>query len=175
MKQILITGFGGQGILFVGRVLAYASMIGGKEVTWVPAYGPESRGGTSYCSVIISDKPIGSPIVLEPDILICMNQPSLDKFACQLASDGLLFADSTMAHNVPDMPSAYSIPATNLAFDSNLDGLANMVMLGYIASKTNIIDMPTLSKAMTEVVSARKKELVDSNMKAIQIGYEYNH
>ena len=139
-KQILIAGFGGQGILFSGKFLAYEGLLEEKEVSWLPSYGPEMRGGTANCSIILSDEPIGSPIVLNPDILIAMNLPSLDKYENETASGGQIFVDSSLIDKKVerDDVEVYYIPATRLASEEGLNGLANMIMIGHFIKKTDL-------------------------------------
>jgi 2-oxoglutarate ferredoxin oxidoreductase subunit gamma len=176
MTQVLIAGFGGQGILFAGRLLAYASMLRRKEVTWLPSYGPESRGGTSNCSVIVSDTPIGSPLVLEPDILICLNLPSLDKFESALAEGGALFADSSLAERkavLPEGRTAYYVPATKLAYDNGMDGLANMIMMGKVMRERSVCDREAAGEAIRKLVSGRRQDMLELNLKALDMGLGY--
>ncbi|MGN1075251.1 MAG: 2-oxoacid:acceptor oxidoreductase family protein, partial [Eubacteriales bacterium] len=130
--QILITGFGGQGILFSGKFLAYKAMMEDRQVSWLPSYGPEMRGGTASCSVIISDDPIGSPIVTKPDVLIAMNLPSLDKYEDAVAPGGLVIVDSTLIGRKTkrtDIRTCY-VPATQMASDEGITTLANMIIVG---------------------------------------------
>ena len=174
-KQILIAGFGGQGILFSGKFLAYEGLIEGKEVSWLPSYGPEMRGGTANCSIIISDKKIGSPIVNNPDILIAMNGPSLEKYENETTKDGVILVDSSLIEKKVDRSdvNAHYIPATKLASDENLPGLANMIMIGFMIKHTGIIPFENVENAMKKVVSAKKQNLFDLNMKAVELGYNY--
>ena len=174
-KQILIAGFGGQGILFSGKFLAYEGLLEEKEVSWLPSYGPEMRGGTANCSIILSDEPIGSPIVLNPDILIAMNLPSLDKYENETASGGQIFVDSSLIDKKVerDDVEVYYIPATRLASEEGLNGLANMIMIGHFIKKTGIIPYENIRKTMEKVVPAKKMELLDLNIKAVEIGYNY--
>lgn len=174
-KQILIAGFGGQGILFSGKFLAYEGLIDNKEVSWLPSYGPEMRGGTANCSIILSDKKVGSPIVDKPDILIAMNAPSLEKYENETAKGGQIFVDSSLIEKKVerDDVSAYYIPATKIANDENLPGLANMIMVGLMIKHTDIIPYENIEKAMAKIVSAKKQHLLDLNLKAIEIGYNY--
>jgi 2-oxoglutarate ferredoxin oxidoreductase subunit gamma len=174
MKQIFIAGFGGQGVLFTGRLLAYAGMAKGMEVTWLPSYGPETRGGTSNCSVIISDGAISSPLIAAPDILICMNLPSLDKFEKTLAKDGTLFIDSSLVtRRAAAGLNAHYIPATQLAVDNSAEGLANMILLGKVIRETGVFDRDTVAEAVKKIVSERRKDMVELNVRAIDIGVGY--
>lgn len=173
--QVLIAGFGGQGILFSGKFLAYEGLIEGKEVSWLPSYGPEMRGGTANCSIIISDNKIGSPIVDNPDVLIAMNAPSYDKYINEIKAGGMAVIDSSLIDKKTDRTDieAYYIPATKMASDEGLTGLANMIILGHFIKKTSIMPVENIEKAMKKVVSAKKQELFDLNIKAVKLGYDY--
>ena len=174
-KEILIAGFGGQGILFSGKFLAYEGLIDGKEVSWLPSYGPEMRGGTANCSIIISDSAVGSPIVSNPDILIAMNLPSLDKYENETKAGGQIFVDSSLIERKVerDDVETYYIPATKMASDEGLTGLANMIMIGHMIAKSGIIPKENIEKAMQKVVPAAKQNMFDLNMKAVKLGMEY--
>lgn len=171
-SQILITGFGGQGVLFAGKFLAYNGLMNGKQVSWLPSYGPEMRGGTANCSVIISDEAVGSPIVSKPDILVCMNLPSLDKFEKAAAVGAKIFVDSTLIERKvlrTDVETFY-IPATRLATDAGTPTLANMIITGKILKETGF-DTQSIKEALKKVVSAKHPDLYDKNLNAINIGY----
>jgi len=174
-KQILIAGFGGQGILFSGKFLAYEGLMEDKEVSWLPSYGPEMRGGTANCSIILSDVPIGSPIVLNPDALIAMNLPSLDKYENETVSGGQIFIDSSLIERKVERSDveAYYIPATQLAGENNLTGLANMIMIGHFIKKSGIIPYENVKATMEKVVPAKKANLLELNLKAVELGYNY--
>ena len=174
-KQILIAGFGGQGILFSGKFLAYEGLIDNKEVSWLPSYGPEMRGGTANCSIILSDTKIGSPIVDNPDILIAMNAPSLEKYENAVTAGGEIYIDSSLIEKKVERSDvkAYYIPATKLASDNGLSGLANIIMIGLMIKKSGIVPYENIEKAMKKVVSAKRPELFDLNIKAIELGYNY--
>ena len=174
-KNMLIAGFGGQGILFSGKFLAYEGLLEEKSVSWLPSYGPEMRGGTANCSVIISDIPVGSPIVSNPDILMVMNMPSLDKYEDATVAGGQIFVDSALIDrkvNRTDVE-AYYIPATKMANDEGLTGLANMIMIGYVIKKSGIIPFENIDRALNKVVPASKQHLFDANKKALELGYNY--
>ena len=173
--QILLAGFGGQGILFTGKFLAYDGLLEEKEVSWLPSYGPEMRGGTANCSVILSDTPIGSPIVLNPDVLIAMNLPSLDKFETETVSGGKIFVDSSLIERKVEREDveAYYIPATKLASDEGLTGLANMIMLGFVIKHANVIPYENVKRTVEKLVPPAKAHLIESNLKAIELGYNY--
>ena len=174
-NEILIAGFGGQGILFSGKFLAYEGLIDGKEVSWLPSYGPEMRGGTANCSVIISDTPIGSPIVANPDIMIAMNLPSLDKYEKETKKGGKIFVDSSLIERKVERTDVdvFYIPASQMASDENLPGLANMIMIGHMIKKSGIIPEENIEKAMKKVVPPTKQNMFDLNMKAVKLGFDY--
>lgn len=173
INEILIAGFGGQGILFAGKLLAYFGLIDGKEVSWLPSYGPAMRGGTCNCSVCINDEPIGSPLILEPEALIVMNTPSYDKFINTVKPGGSVFIDSTLVNCGEKFRggiSYYSIPATQLATDNEMKGMANIIMLGKLLKITELTGMETVKTAMEKVVPANKKHLIALNLKAVELG-----
>ena len=174
-KEILIAGFGGQGILFSGKFLAYEGLIDGKEVSWLPSYGPEMRGGTANCSIIISDSAVGSPIVSNPDILIAMNLPSIDKYENETKVGGQIFVDSSLIDRKVERTDVetYYIPATKMASDEGLTGLANMIIIGHMIAKSGIVPEENIEKAMQKVVPATKQNMFDLNMKAVQLGFNY--
>ena len=173
--EIVIAGFGGQGLLFTGKVLAHAGLIEGRELSWLPSYGPEMRGGTANCNVILSDTPVGSPIVQHPNVLIVMNTPSLDKYESAVVPGGKIFVDSTLITRKVerDDVEVFYIPATQMAADMNMNGLANMILLGAVLRETACIKDETLPEALHHVIPARKADLFDFNMKAVQAGREY--
>ncbi len=172
--NILISGFGGQGVLFTGKFLAYEGLLENKEVTWLPSYGPEMRGGTANCAVIISDDPIGSPLVNYPDVLIAMNLPSLDKFEDAIVPGGMVFYDSSLIERAVKRTDikAFAIPATKLASDAGFATLANMIVMGKMLKETNMFPAETIDKTLAKVVSARKQSLLELNKQAIRMGYE---
>ncbi len=173
--QILIAGFGGQGVLFAGKLLAYKGLMEDRQVSWLPSYGPEMRGGTANCSVILSDTPVGSPIVNTPDVLIAMNLPSLDKYEAAVAPGGKIFVDSSLIERKVERTDVdvYYVPATKLASDSGLTTLANMIILGKMVKETGAIDFATIDDGLTKVVSAKRANLLDANRKALEMGYNY--
>lgn len=173
--QILIAGFGGQGILFSGKCLVYTGMLAGRQVSWLPSYGPEMRGGTANCSVIISDELIGSPIVTKPNVLVSMNLPSFDKYDGATQPGGKHFVDSTLVSKQTGRTNVdtYYIPATQMADDMGLKGLANMIMVGKILRETGLCTLEELSIALKKMIPEKKAHLVDANLKAIRAGYDY--
>lgn len=171
-NEILLAGFGGQGILFIGKMLAYLGLYEGKQVSWLPSYGPEMRGGTCNCSVCISDDPIGSPLVLEPDRLLVMNTPSFDKFISAVKAGGKCFIDSALVEEKSDRTDidCYYVPATTLAKENDLNGMANVILLGKMIKETKLGSEETIEKAVRKVVPAKKANLTDSNLKALKLG-----
>jgi len=172
-SNMLVAGYGGQGILFTGKFLVSTGLIKGKHVSWFPSYGPEMRGGTSNCSVIISDDPIGSPIVSKPEVLFAMNAPSIDKFESLCVEGATVYMDSSLISRtlVRDDLKVYSIPAAKLASESGVFGLGNMIMMGKFIKETGICSYDDMEAAVKMAVSENKKELHDSNLKALDIGY----
>ena len=173
--QILIAGFGGQGVLFAGKFLAYKGLLEEKQISWLPSYGPEMRGGTANCSIIISDDPVGSPIVSKPDALIVMNLPSLDKYENAVVPGGKVFVDSTLIGRKVARTDidAYYIPATKMAAEAGIPTLANMIILGKMIKETGAVSFENLEAAMKKVVSAKRAELLEINLKALATGYNY--
>lgn len=173
--QILIAGFGGQGVLFAGKFLAYKGLLENRELSWLPSYGPEMRGGTANCSVILSDAPVGSPIVSAPDILVAMNLPSLDKYENAVAKGGKIFVDSTLIDRkvVRDDVEVYYIPATEMAREAEIPTLANMIMMGKLIKESGVVSYENLGDALKKVVSAKRANLIDVNFKAIDMGYNF--
>ncbi len=172
--NMLIAGFGGQGILFTGKFLAYKGLTEGKEVSWLPSYGPEMRGGTASCSVIISDAPVGSPIVSNPDVLIAMNLPSLDKYESSVVSGGKIFVDSTLIDrkvNRTDVE-VYYIPSTQLASDNGMPTLANMIIAGKLLEVTGGFEEESVNAALKKVISAKRADMLETNLNAMKIGAE---
>ena len=174
-KKILIAGFGGQGILFTGKAMAYTGLKIGKEVSWLPSYGPEMRGGTANCSVTISDQPIGSPIVEKPDVLIAMNLPSLEKYYDVTEKGGVVIFDSSLINKQGSRDDilTFAIPATKLASDNGLDGLANMIILGKVIKETNIFTLEQIVNSLSDMIPAKKAELKVKNIKAIELGFNF--
>jgi len=173
--QFLFSGFGGQGILFAGKFVAYKGLIEDKRVSWLPSYGPEMRGGTASCSVIVGDEPVGSPIVTAPDVLVAMNLPSLDKYEASVAPGGIIFMDSTLIErkvNRTDV-TVYEIPATKLASDNGIPTLANMIIVGKILKVLDQFNRDDVDAALKKVISAKHANMMEANYKAMQIGADY--
>ena len=173
--EILLAGFGGQGILFSGKFLAYDGLLENREVSWLPSYGPEMRGGTCNCSIILSDTKIGSPIVSNPNVLVAMNLPSLDKFENSAVPGAKIFVDSSLIDRKVerDDVDVYYIPATKLASDKNLPGLANMIMIGHVIAKAGVMPYENVETTMKKLVPAKKQNLIELNIKAVELGYNY--
>ena len=173
--QILIAGFGGQGVLFAGKFLAYKGLVQDKQVSWLPSYGPEMRGGTANCSVIISDMPVGSPIITEPDILIAMNLPSLQKFVDSVVPGGKILVDSTLIDAKVERTDVevFYIPATQLAKDAGFSTLANMILAGKVLKETDAVTFDGNKETLESFIPAKKAGLIDINCKALKIGYDF--
>lgn len=172
--QFLFAGFGGQGILFSGKFLAYKGLTEEKQVSWLPSYGPEMRGGTASCSVIISDTPVGSPIVSNPDVLVAMNLPSLDKYEDSVAPGGMIFVDSTLIERKVkrDDVKVFYIPATGLANENNMPTLANMIIVGKVMEALGEFNKAGIDAALSKVISARHADMLEFNLKALNLGKE---
>lgn len=170
--ELICSGFGGQGSLTVGKFLALAGMKEGKEVSWLPSYGPEMRGGTANVSTVISDEEIASPLVIHPDILIALNQPSLDKFGPKVKKGGIVFANSDMCPNKlnrDDVEIIYA-PMSKLAIEAGSVKVLNMVSIGMVVGKTQLVLYETLEKDMVELMGEKKPELLEANIKALKKG-----
>lgn len=171
-QEIIFAGFGGQGILSMGKFLAYAGMDANMNVSWLPSYGPEMRGGTANCSVILTDDQVGSPIVTMPTSVVVMNRPSLDKFEKELVKGGLLIIDSDLIDREParDDIEIIKIPAQTEAANIGSKQIANMVLLGALVAKTNIVTMEVLLQSLRE---HGKEKFFEVNKKALEIGASY--
>ena len=173
--QILIAGFGGQGILFAGKFLAYKGLLEDLQVSWLPSYGPEMRGGTANCNVVLSEEPVGSPIVTDPDVLIAMNLPSLEKYVNTVVPGGQIYVDSTLISAKVERTdvSVFYIPATKMANDAGVPTLANMVLMGKVLADCPELGDGHMAEALQKVVSARKQNLLTVNETALQLGRDY--
>ena len=170
--NVTLAGFGGQGILFAGKMLAYSGLMDGKEVSWLPSYGPEMRGGTANCSVVISDEAIGSPLVLEPDVLVAMNRPSFTKFIDAVKPGGVVIVDSTMVEDRTERTDIrfFAVPATKLAEEAGLKGLGNVILIGKLNKEVGCVSDDALVAAVPKCVSAKRPEMIEYNKQALQIG-----
>ena len=172
--NILLAGFGGQGILFTGKVMAYAALMEGKELSWLPSYGPEMRGGTANCSVCISDNKIGSPLVVNPDVLVAMNLPSLEKFEDTVVPGGMIIIDSSIIDKKvqrTDINVVY-LEASRIAEENGLKGAANRVILGRLFKEHPFCSKENLDKGLQKSIPPRKAALIENNRKAIALGME---
>ncbi len=179
--NILFAGFGGQGVLFAGKVVAYAALIANKQLSWLPSYGPEMRGGTANCSVCVSDEAIGSPLVTNPNVLIAMNLPSFDKFIDAVEPGGVVIVDSSLIDKKVerDDVTVYYVPSSSLAEENGLSGLSNMILVGKLFQSVctadgdyKFCDADILDQAVQKCIPARKAQMLDFNRKAIQLGAE---
>ena len=172
--EILIAGFGGQGVLFVGKLLAQAALLEGKNVSWLPSYGPEMRGGTCNCSVIISDEPVSCPIIVNPTTLIAMNAPSFAKFEGAVVPDGYILADTSLISDEfkRDDTKNIGIPSTQIAESVQASKLSNMVIAGKLIKETGVLTFDTVLKALEKIVPAKKADMLEINKKALQAGYD---
>lgn len=172
-EKIIIAGFGGQGVLSLGQFIAYAAIADGKEVTWLPSYGPEMRGGTSNCSVVVCDKQVASPIVARPDCLIAMNKPSLYKFVDKVKEGGTVIVNSSL---IPDKVErddvkAVYIDAQELALEAGNARTANIVILGAYIKLSGLFELDLVAK-MIENKFANKPKVIPANLKALSLGYD---
>jgi 2-oxoglutarate ferredoxin oxidoreductase subunit gamma len=172
--EILIAGFGGQGVLTAGQLLAYAGNFEGKHVSWVPAYGPEQRGGTANCSVVISDQPVACPLVSEPNACIVMNQPSLEKFERMVQPGGVLVVNTSMCNSRATRTdiTVVEVPATDIAVQLGSHKFANMVALGALLAVRPVVDSEMVLKAMLKVMGEDKARFIPANREAIRRGME---
>ena len=173
--QILIAGFGGQGVLFAGKFLANKGLIEDRQVSWLPSYGPEMRGGTANCNVILSDEPIGSPIIDKPDCLVAMNLPSLRKYEYDVVPGGVIILDSTLIEETIDRDdvTVYYVSATKMARDGGFGSLANMILMGKLIAVYEDMGIKNAEQSLKKVISPRKAELFDVNLKAVEAGYNF--
>lgn len=171
--NVLLAGFGGQGILFSGKLLVYSGLLDGKEVSWLPSYGPEMRGGTCNCSVVISDESIGSPLVTAPDVLIAMNLPSLDKFEDSVVPGGTILLDSSLIDRKvtrQDVKVCY-VDASRLAEENGMKGSANIILIGKMFKELEFCTEESLYKAVDKCVPPKKAALIEVNKNALKLGY----
>lgn len=171
-KEIIISGFGGQGGLAIGKNLAEAGMAEGLNVTWAPSYGPEMRGGTANCSVVLSDKPVGSPVFARSTELIALNEPSLSKFEADVLPGGTVFVNSDVVTDKVSRPdlTAYYIPCSKLAEEVGNPKVSNMVMLGAYVAATKILKPETIETMIAEMFSGAKAKFIPLNIEAFRKG-----
>ncbi len=174
-EKIICAGFGGQGVMLIGQLISYAGMLEGKEVSWLPSYGPEMRGGTANCSVMVSERTIGSPVITnDATTAIVMNLPSLDKFESDVATKGNLLINSSLIEKKASRSdiTAYYVPANEIAVELGNSRVANMVMLGAYLELTKIVEVDSVMKALKKIFGEGKAHLLDVNQVALQKGAE---
>ncbi|HHT65664.1 MAG: 2-oxoacid:acceptor oxidoreductase family protein [Caldicoprobacterales bacterium] len=174
-EQIIIAGFGGQGVMSMGQLLAYAGMLEGKNVSWLPSYGPEMRGGTANCNVIITDDMVASPIVTQASVVIALNKPSLDKFESAVVPGGMLFVNSSLIDrkSVREDIDVFYIPANEIADQLGNPRIANTVVLGaYLAKAEGSISPSSVIEALKKVLGPGKQDLIPLNEEALKRGAE---
>ena len=174
-QEIVFSGFGGQGVMFVGQLLAYAAMDAGLHVTWIPSYGPEMRGGTAHCSVTISDKAIGSPMVKHPKAAVVFNNPSFDKYEPLVASDGILVVNrSLVSHqSVRHDINIFAIPATEIADEIGSVKITNLVLLGALLEAHPVLPVSAIETALEKHIAAHRRDLLELNYQALQRGAQF--
>ncbi|NLL61276.1 MAG: 2-oxoacid:ferredoxin oxidoreductase subunit gamma [Candidatus Atribacteria bacterium] len=172
LDEIIIAGFGGQGILLIGRLIAQAGMLEGKQVSWMPSYGPEMRGGTANCTVIVSSEEVASPVVSNPSSLIAMNQPSLDKFESLVEKDGIIIVNkSLISRNVKrDDVEVVEVPANDIANELGNLRVANMVILGSYIAKSKSVKMENVFRALEEALYRQSEKMIKLNKEALERG-----
>jgi 2-oxoglutarate ferredoxin oxidoreductase subunit gamma len=173
-EDVVMAGFGGQGLMFIGKLLAYSAMKEGKTVTWIPSYGPEMRGGTANCTVVVSDEEIGSPVTPHPRALIIMNNPSLEAFEPKLQSNGLLLSNSSFVTRPVARKDIkpISVPANEIAAEVGNEKAANMVMLGAYIACTNVVSRESIVEGLKELFG-KKIDLMDTNVRAFEEGMKF--
>jgi 2-oxoglutarate ferredoxin oxidoreductase subunit gamma len=173
----IIAGFGGQGVMLIGNILAYAGIAEDKCVTYMPVYGVEMRGGTANCTVVVSDDEIGSPIIQSPVSSIIMNVPSLEKFAPRVKDDGFMLINSTLITEEDMEPYKEKpyimVPSRDIALEAGNERLANMVVLGATIKKSGVVKMSSMEQALTAGLDKRYHHMIDANMKALQGGADF--
>lgn len=174
-EEVIVSGFGGQGALFAGQLLTYTGMDEGYHVTWIPSYGPEMRGGTANCTVILSDKEIGSPIIREPSICIVMNPPSMEKYEPLVRPGGLLIANSTLVRLTSereDIDIVY-VPANQLAAELGNVKMANVVLLGAMLGCREILPVEAVKRTLDEHIPERRRHIIEPNKGALDRGIQF--
>jgi 2-oxoglutarate ferredoxin oxidoreductase subunit gamma len=174
-EEVIISGFGGQGALFAGQLLTYTGLDEGWHVTWIPSYGPEMRGGTAHCIVIISDDDIGSPIIRQPSVCIVMNPPSMGKYESLVKPGGLLVANSTLVRtrSERDDIEAVYVPANELAAELGNVKMANVVLLGAMLGNREILPIDSVKRSLDTHIPERRKHIIEPNKRALDRGVEF--
>jgi len=175
LVKTVFSGFGGQGVLVMGYILALSAMRDGMQVTYLPAYGAEVRGGTANCTVSISDEEIASPVASFPDYVIALNKPSLIRYEGQLKSKGALLLNSDLIDIDPKRKDIeiFKIPANTIAKKLKSERTVNMIMLGALAAATNIISIDSLTNGLTEVIKTKSARQMETNRKGLELGSQY--
>lgn len=175
MAEIILAGFGGQGVMSMGQMLAYAGMIEEKNVSWIPSYGPEMRGGTANCAVVVTSGEVGSPIVTEPDVVVAMNLPSMLKFEPILKPGGILIYNSSLIEREDgrDDITVIAVPGNEVAGELGNSRVANMVVMGALLAKTNVVTEDSIKAALRKVLPSHRHDLLDVNESAMERGAEY--
>lgn len=170
--EVMFTGFGGQGIMLIGQMLAYAGMNEGKNVVWLPSYGPEMRGGTAYCTVVVADRAIGSPVIDRPSTIAVLNRPSLDKFHTKVKPGGILIINTSLIDVTTDRTDlrVLDVPANQIALQAGTAKAANMAVLGAYLGATKVVGLDSV-KHMIQKTFAKKPQLVDLNIKVLELGH----
>ncbi len=173
-NELILAGFGGQGVMLMGQILAYAGMLEDKNVSWMPSYGPEMRGGTANCTVVVSDVPVGSPLVTQPSIVVAMNLPSMDKFENAIKPGGVLLYNSSLIERKVERDdiTVIPVPANEIANDLGSSRIANMVMLGALLAEREVVSMDSIYKALRKALPAHRHDLLPLNEQALQRGAE---
>jgi 2-oxoglutarate ferredoxin oxidoreductase subunit gamma len=173
LEEIIIAGFGGQGVMSMGQLIAYAGMLEGKGVSWLPSYGPEQRGGTANCAVIVSDEPVGSPLVTNPSTAIILNIPSFDKFEHRVRPGGLLIINSSLVTRVSERSDIeiIELTATDMAADLGNARVANMILLGAFIELTKVVSNESIIESLKKVLSEEKHHLIEVNKQALNKGF----
>jgi 2-oxoglutarate ferredoxin oxidoreductase subunit gamma len=174
-EKLIIAGFGGQGVILAGKLVAFAGMLEGKNVSHIPSYGVEMRGGTANCNVTVSDHAVGSPFVPYPSTLVVMNKPSLDKFEETVRSGGNVFINSSLIdrESKRDDVRVFYVPANNIAEKAGSGRASNMAIVGAVIAVTEIVTLTSIKRSLPEVVSKRNIKYNEINIKAIDMGYEF--
>ena len=175
MNQIILAGFGGQGILSMGHFIAHAGLLDGKNVSWLPSYGPEKRGGTANCHVIVGDEVVGSPIISNAYVLIAMNGPSLEKFESLVEPGGIIITDKSLVPVKPTRTDVklYEIPATEMAYELGNATYAGVIILGKLIALTDVVSTENFEVALRSILKPSKHFMIPEEMKALQRGAEY--
>ena len=175
MQEIILAGFGGQGILSMSKFIAMAGLEEGKNVSWLPSYGPEMRGGTANCNVIVAEEEVGSPIVNKATTIIVMNQPSLEKFEKFQVPGGVVILDKSLVPVMPEREDVevYAIPATEMAYEMGNATFAGIILLGKLIEVTGVVSRESFEKALYKILPPRKHSMIPDEMKALETGAKY--